>query len=143
MLPPGVALVFPDGRAVAGWDAIEAAALREVFGAGFERLTCSVPRTQFGHSLAAAGALDTICALLALQDNVVPPTVNCDTPHPEHCPPGLVRELSASLGSAATGALVCARGLGGSHAVLALKKALTAPPCGAIPAMRREANLFP
>jgi 3-oxoacyl-(acyl-carrier-protein) synthase len=132
MLPKDIACIFPDGRAVPAWDAIEAEAFREVFGSQFDSLACSVPRTQFGHSLAAAGALDTICALLALQQNVVPPTVNCETPNPDCCPPGLVREPNAANRSPATGALVCARGLGGSHAVIALKKTLTPSEPGSV-----------
>jgi 3-oxoacyl-(acyl-carrier-protein) synthase len=116
-----VACVFPDGSAIPAWDAMETAALREVFGSALDTLPCSVPRTQFGHTLSAAGALDTICALLALQEHLLPPTINCETPNPPHCPPGLVRESKAGTRCPSTGGLICARGLGGSHVVLALK----------------------
>jgi len=111
---------FPE-HSVPAWDAIETEALREVFGSGFESLACSVPRTQFGYTFAAARALDTICALLALQTNIVPPTANCETPNPDYCPPALIRELNAHFKLRGAGALVCARGSGGSHAVLGLK----------------------
>src|SRR5262249_23592469 len=67
MGPEDIACVFADGRAVPAWDAVEMAALREVFGSVLDTLPCSVPRTQYGHTLAAAGALDTISALMALQ----------------------------------------------------------------------------
>lgn len=121
MLPEDLACVFLDGRAIPAWDALETAALRQVLGSSLDTLPCSVPRTQFGHTLAAAGALDTICALLTLEKHLVPPTINCDTPNPHHCPPGLVRELSVGTKDSSGGALICARGLGGSHVVLALK----------------------
>jgi 3-oxoacyl-(acyl-carrier-protein) synthase len=122
MQPEDIACVFLDGRAVPAWDAIETAALREVFGSTLDTLPCSVPRTQFGHSLAAAGALDTICALLALQERIVPPTLNCEEPDPHHCPPGLVRGRVREQEASSQGGLICARGLGGSHVVLAIKR---------------------
>ena len=129
MLTNDIACVFPDGRAIPAWDAIEAAALREFFGSEFDSLPCTVPRTQFGHTLSAAGAIDTICALLTLKEHLVPPTINCETPNPRHCPPGLVRERNAAPRFASQGGLVCARGLGGSHAVLVLKSmSSTTPP---------------
>ena len=120
--PEDIACVFPDGRAIPAWDAIETAALREVFGPALDTVPCSVPRTQFGHTLAAAGALDTICALLSLQEHVVPPTINCEEPDPHHCPPGLVRGRMREQGVHPQGALISARGLGGSHVVLAIKR---------------------
>jgi 3-oxoacyl-[acyl-carrier-protein] synthase II len=122
LLPEDIACVFLDGRAIPAWDAIETAALREVFGSVLDSLPCSVPRTQFGHTLAAAGALDTICALMALQEQCVPPTINCEEPDPRHCPPGLVRGRMREQEGGPQGGLVCARGLGGSHVVLALKR---------------------
>ena len=122
MQPNDIACVFPDGHALPAWDALESAALREVFGSSFDSLPCSVPRTQFGHTLAAAGPLDTICALLSLQDHLVPPTINCEMPDPAQCPPGLVLAGGVSTRSHSTGGLVCARGLGGSHVALVVNQ---------------------
>ncbi|MBV9020287.1 MAG: beta-ketoacyl-[acyl-carrier-protein] synthase family protein, partial [Ktedonobacteraceae bacterium] len=120
--PQDIACIYLDGRALPAWDAIETAALYEVFGSALNNLPCSVPRTQFGHSLAAAGVLDTICALVALQDRLVPPTLNCEEPDVRHCPAGLVRGKVQAQDRHADAALLCARGLGGSHATLALRK---------------------
>jgi 3-oxoacyl-(acyl-carrier-protein) synthase len=122
LLPEDIACVFLDGRAIPTWDAIETAALREVFGSALDTLPCSVPRTQFGHSFAAAGALDTICALMALREHRMPPTLNCEEPDPHRCPPGLVRGKMRAQERHPQGGLVCARGLGGSHVVLAIKR---------------------
>lgn len=122
LLPKDIGCIFPDARAIPAWDAIEMAALREVFGPALDTLPCSVPRTQFGHTLAAAGALDTICALLALQEHVIPPTINCEEPDPRHCPPGLVRGRMREQDVHPQAGLICARGLGGSHVVLAIKR---------------------
>jgi 3-oxoacyl-(acyl-carrier-protein) synthase len=122
MRPEDIACVFVDGRAVPVWDAIETAALREVFGSALDTLPCSVPRTQYGHTLAAAGALDTICAVMALQEHRVPPTINCEEPDSRSCPPGLVRGGMREQEGGPEGGLICARGLGGSHVVLAIKR---------------------
>jgi 3-oxoacyl-(acyl-carrier-protein) synthase len=120
--PRDIACIYLDGRALPAWDAVEAAALYDVFGSALGYLPCSVPRTQFGHSLAAAGVLDTICALMALQDCLVPPTLNCEQPDVRHCPAGLVRGRVQAQDRRAHAVLLCARGLGGSHATLALRK---------------------
>jgi 3-oxoacyl-(acyl-carrier-protein) synthase len=117
-----IACVYLDGRALPAWDAAEARALRAVSGALYETLPCSVPRTQFGHSLAAAGALDTISALLALQEGILLPTLNCEEPDARFCPPGLVRKEAQEQRSYGQAALICARAFGGSHAVLAVRK---------------------
>jgi 3-oxoacyl-(acyl-carrier-protein) synthase len=122
LTPEEIACVYLDGRALPAWDAVEADALHEVFQDTFETLACSIPRTQFGHSLAAAGALDTICALLSLRDGFLPPTLNCEQPDPRSCPPGLVRAREQVQNTQAQAALICARALGGSHVVLAVKK---------------------
>ncbi len=124
MTPEDIACVFPDGRALPAWDVIETVALRAVFGSVFDTLPCSVPRTQFGHSLAAAGALDTICALLTFQQHRVPPTINCEATDACHCPPGLVCGEPGEQEAHLQGGLICARGLGGSHGVLAIKRLL-------------------
>jgi len=122
LLPKDIACIFPDARAIPTWDAIETAALREVFGSTLDTLPCSVPRTQYGHTLAAAGALDTISALLALQEHIIPPTINCEEPDPRHCPPGLVRGRMQKQNIHPQGGLICGRGLGGSHVVLAIRR---------------------
>ena len=116
-----LACVYLDGRALPAWDASEASALRAVFGNAYASLVCSVPRTHIGHSLAAAGAFDTIAALLGLQERLVPPTLNCEEPDPASCPPGLVRGEARVQRAHTHGALLCGRSFGGSHVVLAVQ----------------------
>ncbi len=77
-----IAYVSLDGRALPPSDRGEAEALRSTFGTDLEQLPVSVPRTMLSHSHAAAGALDTITALLALQHNLIPPTINCEELEP-------------------------------------------------------------
>jgi 3-oxoacyl-[acyl-carrier-protein] synthase II len=108
-----------DGHALPASDAGEAAALRQVFGDALERLPVSVPRTMVGHSYAAAGALDAITALLALQHGLIPPTINCEQLDPRYGL-DLVREEARPFGQSV--ALLGGRGVGGANVVVALRK---------------------
>lgn len=107
-----------DGRALLEADQAEANALHQVFGARTAELPVSVPRTMIGHSYAAAGALDTITALLALRDRQIPPTLNCDQLDSDY-QLNLVRERARPLDGSI--ALIGGRGLSGSNIVLAVR----------------------
>ena len=90
-----------------------------VFGSELAQLPVSVPRTMLGHSYAAAGALDAITVLLALQHGIIPPTINCEELDPRYGL-NLVQEEAQPLSAPA--ALLGGRALGGTNVVLALKK---------------------
>ncbi len=122
LTPEDIACVYLDGRALFDWDAAETNALRQVFGPSFDTLQCSVPRSQFGHSLAAAGTLDAICAFLSLQQHTTLPTLGCEEPDPLSCPPALVRGHAQAQDQQKRAALICTRSLAGSHSFLAVKK---------------------
>jgi 3-oxoacyl-[acyl-carrier-protein] synthase II len=118
-----VAYISADGRALASSDQGEAHALAQVFGKHLLSIPVSVPRTTMGHSYAAAGAIDTIAALLALRQRKIPPTMNCEELHPDYTF-HLIRERAYSL-SEADGeeneiALIGGRGVGGANVALAI-----------------------
>ena len=80
-----------------------------------------------GHTYAAAGALDTITALLSLQHGLIPPTINIGELIPDY---GLdmVRDEAREFhrpGSnhISQAILICGRAIGGANVVLAVKKA--------------------
>lgn len=108
-----------DGHALPLSDQGEAEALRQVFGGDLEKLPVSVPRTTQGHSFAATGAIDTITALLALQDKIVPPTINCEELDPRF---GLAMAPDEARPSSGSAVLLGGRGIGGMNVVLAVKK---------------------
>lgn len=116
--PSDIGYFAADGRAIPPSDQGEVEALRLAFGADSERLPVSVPRTMLGHSYAAAGAIDTITALLALRDRVIPPTINCDEPNPAYAL-NLVRGKEHPLSGRAV--LLGGRGIGGMNAALAVR----------------------
>ncbi len=63
-------------------DAVEVAALRAVFGERLARVPVSSSKAQLGHCLGAAGALEAIVTVLALDDGILPPTANLRSPDP-------------------------------------------------------------
>ena len=64
-------------------DPTETKAVRSVFGADADKLIVSSTKSMHGHLLGAAGGIETIAAILALNKNVAPPTMNYDEPDPE------------------------------------------------------------
>ena len=108
-----------DGQAIPASDQGEVDALRLTFGPDLEHLPVSVPRTMLGHGYAAAGALDTITALLALQHGFIPPTINCEELDP-HYGLNMVREEMRPLSRPAV--LLGGRAMGGANVTLALKE---------------------
>ncbi len=71
-------------------DPTETKAIRAVFGADADALIVSSTKSMHGHLLGAAGAIEAIAALKALEEGVVPPTINYDEPDPacdlDYCP---------------------------------------------------------
>ncbi len=117
--PEDIAYFSLDGRAQATSDQGEAEALHMVFGSDLERLPVSVPRTMLGHSYAAAGTLDAITALLALQNGLIPPTINCEELDPRYGLNLVQREARPLSGSVV---LLGGRAMGGANLALALQK---------------------
>lgn len=63
-------------------DKIESKAIRGVFGDLSKKVPVSSVKSMLGHLIAAAGACELITCLLALRDQVLPPTINYSTPDP-------------------------------------------------------------
>ena len=116
--PSCIGYVSPDGRALAAHDHSEVEALYQVFGADAAHVPVSVPRTMLGHSFAAAGALDTITALLSLEHCLIPPTINCDMPDPRYTL-NLVQDEARPLSKDAV--LICGRSLTGANVALVVR----------------------
>lgn len=64
-------------------DEIELAAVERLFGDAAGKLTMSSTKSAIGHLLGAAGAVEAIFSLLAMRDNMVPPTLNLENPSVE------------------------------------------------------------
>jgi 3-oxoacyl-[acyl-carrier-protein] synthase II len=64
-------------------DASEARALRAVFGSHAASLAVSATKSMTGHLLGAAGAVEALLCVRAIETGVLPPTINLDDPDPE------------------------------------------------------------
>lgn len=64
-------------------DKSETAAIKTAFGEQAYRIPVSSTKSMTGHLLGAAGALEAIIAVKTLQDQILPPTINYETPDPQ------------------------------------------------------------
>jgi 3-oxoacyl-[acyl-carrier-protein] synthase II len=63
-------------------DLAETAAIKSVFGHHAPKISISSTKSQLGHLLGASGGVELVVSVLALRDNLVPPTINLDEPGP-------------------------------------------------------------
>ena len=70
------------GTSTEAGDLAESLAIQSVFGASASDLAVSSTKSMIGHLLGAAGSVEAILTVLALRDNVAPPTINLDNPSP-------------------------------------------------------------
>ena len=120
-LPPAaVDYVNAHGTGTRLNDRCEAAALARVFGARLPRLPVSSCKGHLGHTLNAAGALEALATVLALQHGVLPPTAHFREADPEcplDCVPGIARRQPIEV------AMSNSFAFGGLNAVLVLRRA--------------------
>lgn len=64
-------------------DVIETIAIKKVFGEHAKNLAISSTKSMTGHLLGAAGGIEAIFAIKALETGIIPPTINLDNPDPE------------------------------------------------------------
>ncbi|MFZ0589504.1 MAG: beta-ketoacyl-[acyl-carrier-protein] synthase family protein [Bryobacteraceae bacterium] len=76
LAPEAVDYVNAHGTGTIVNDATESAAIREVFGTHADRLLVSSTKSMHGHTLGAAGAIEAVATLLALEHQKAPPTAN-------------------------------------------------------------------
>jgi 3-oxoacyl-[acyl-carrier-protein] synthase II len=83
LAPADVDYVNAHATSTPAGDIVEAQALRELFGDHTERLPVSSTKGATGHLLGAAGALEALLSIRALETGMLPPTLNLDRPDPE------------------------------------------------------------
>ena len=81
--PSEINYVNAHGTSTAVNDRVETKACRAVFGDKAEETPISSTKSMMGHLIAAAGATELIVCLLAIRDNVLPPTINYHEKDPD------------------------------------------------------------
>ncbi len=108
-----------DGLALEAWDKSEAQAIKSVFGSRSKDIPASCPKSMFGNLLGASGAVDLIITILAMEHNLIPPTLNLEEPDPQ----GLNYVTAKGKVCEINKALIISRGRGGINSVLVVEKA--------------------
>jgi len=80
--PSDIDYVNAHGTSTTVNDKVETRACREVFGDKAMETPVSSTKSMMGHLIAAAGVTELIVCLMAIRDNVVPPTINYENPDP-------------------------------------------------------------
>ncbi len=100
-------------------DPSEVRAIKRAFGEAAYKVPVSSTKSMHGHTLGAAGAVEAIICLLAMRDQVLPPTINLEQPDPE-CDldfvPNQARPATIEV------ALSNSFGFGGHNATLLMRK---------------------
>ena len=81
--PEDIGYINAHGTATALNDVVETAAIKAVFGAHAMKLAISSTKSMHGHLMGAAGAVEFIAALMALEQQALPPTINLNNPDPQ------------------------------------------------------------
>jgi len=121
LAPQRVGYINAHGTATAANDSVESAAIRRVFGTHADRIAVSSTKSMHGHLLGAAGAVELVATLLALQTGTLPPTLNLRVPDPE-CDLDYVPHV-ARKDQDVEFALTSSFAFGGTNAVLAVRHA--------------------
>ncbi len=83
MNPEDISYINAHGTSTPMNDKFETAAIKTVFGAQAKKTPVSSTKSMTGHLLGAAGSVEMIICAMAMQDNIVPPTINYEHPDPD------------------------------------------------------------
>jgi len=97
----------------------ETEAIKKVFGEAAYKVAVSSTKSMHGHLLGAAGAVEAVACLKAMEEGIIPPTINYETPDPE-CDldyvPNAARQAEVKV------AMSNSFGFGGHNATLIFRK---------------------
>ncbi|WP_454629079.1 beta-ketoacyl-ACP synthase II [Bradyrhizobium cenepequi] len=121
MTPSDIDYINAHGTSTLVGDEIELGAVERLLGNATSKVSMSSTKSSTGHLLGAAGAIEAIFSILAIRDNVAPPTINLDNPSVEtaidlvpHTP--RKREINVALSNSF--------GFGGTNASVILQRVI-------------------
>jgi 3-oxoacyl-[acyl-carrier-protein] synthase II len=91
--PEEIDFINPHGVAIKVTDAYEAKAITDIFGQNSKKPFIAAFKPYVGHNLGGSAILETIILLLSMENNIIPPTLNCEQFETKHRLK-LVRELT-------------------------------------------------
>jgi 3-oxoacyl-[acyl-carrier-protein] synthase II len=119
LAPDQVHYINAHGTSTPAGDVAETMAIKRAFGERAYRIPVSSTKSMTGHMLGAAGGAEAIFTILAIRDQVAPPTINYETPDPA-CDldyvPNTAREMRIDV------ALTNSFGFGGTNGTLAFRR---------------------
>jgi 3-oxoacyl-[acyl-carrier-protein] synthase II len=118
--PSDIDYINAHGTSTPLGDEIELKAVERVLGNAAAKLSMSSTKSETGHLLGAAGAIEAIYSMLAMRDQVAPPTINLDNPSVETAidlVPNKAKERPIDV------VLSNSFGFGGTNASLVLRRA--------------------
>lgn len=121
ILPGEVDYINTHGTSTPLGDGAELKAITNVFGAQAYAMNISSTKSMTGHLLGAAGAVEAIATVLAIKNDIVPPTINHETPDPE-IDPKLNLTLNKAQERTVNVAISNTFGFGGHNAAVVMKK---------------------
>jgi 3-oxoacyl-[acyl-carrier-protein] synthase II len=117
--PEEVGYINAHGTSTYYNDLYETMAIKKVFGDHAGSMAISSTKSMTGHLLGAAGGIEAVFTVMAIKDQVVPPTINYETPDPE-CDLDYVPNTARDMGIDV--AMSNSFGFGGTNAVLVFKR---------------------
>ncbi len=118
--PEQIGYINAHGTSTPAGDKAETQAVKSVFGASAANVMVSSTKSMTGHLLGAAGAVESIYSILALRDQVIPPTINLDNPD-EGCDLDFVPHTARQV-KGVEYALCNSFGFGGTNGSLIFRK---------------------
>lgn len=117
--PSEVDYINAHGTSTKYGDELESIAIKTVFKEHAHKVAISSTKSMTGHLLGAAGGVEAVICSLAIRDNIIPPTINLETPDPE-CDldyvPNKARKINVNC------AMSNSFGFGGTNACLVFKR---------------------
>jgi len=117
--PEDVQYINAHGTSTPPGDVLEVLGIKLAFGAHASKLAVSSTKSMIGHLLGAAGAVESIFCILAIRDQVAPPTINLDNPS-EGCDLNFVPHVAQEM--AINVAVNNSFGFGGTNGSLIFRK---------------------